>query len=123
MEIKLMKNILGANDEIAAANRKLFAERGVVVMNLMGSPGSGKTTLLEQTLSKLVGKIRERQQIDFVEQYDFRLLKNQWIFERLIVAFGYRQHDRFEIFADVEFSRANQISDVLNNQQVRRVKI
>ena len=53
-----MKNILGANDEIAAANRKLFAERGVVVMNLMGSPGSGKTTLLEQTLSKLVGKIR-----------------------------------------------------------------
>lgn len=53
-----MKNILCANDEIAAANRKLFAERGVVVMNLMGSPGSGKTTLLEQTLSKLVGKIR-----------------------------------------------------------------
>ena len=53
-----MKNILSANDEIADANRKLFAERGIVVMNLMGSPGSGKTTLLEQTLSKLVGKIR-----------------------------------------------------------------
>ena len=53
-----MKNILGANDEIAALNRKLFAEREVVVMNLMGSPGSGKTTLLEQTLSKIVGKIR-----------------------------------------------------------------
>ena len=58
LEIKLMKNILGANDEIAALNRKLFAERGVVVMNLMGSPGSGKTTLLEQTLARLVGKIR-----------------------------------------------------------------
>ena len=53
-----MKNILGANDEIAAQNRKLFAERGVVVMNLMGSPGSGKTTLLEQTLSRLVGKLK-----------------------------------------------------------------
>lgn len=53
-----MKNILGANDEIAAQNRKLFAERGVVVMNLMGSPGSGKTTLLEQTLTRLADKIK-----------------------------------------------------------------
>ena len=57
LEIKLMKNILGANDEIAALNRKLFAECGVVVMNLMGSPGSGKTTLLEKTLTRLVGKL------------------------------------------------------------------
>jgi hydrogenase nickel incorporation protein HypB len=53
-----MKNILGANDEIAAQNRKLFAERRVIVMNLMGSPGSGKTTLLEQTLTRLADKIR-----------------------------------------------------------------
>ncbi|MBE8951951.1 MAG: hydrogenase nickel incorporation protein HypB [Quinella sp. 1Q7] len=58
MEIKLMKNILGANDEIAAHNREHFAKCGVVVMNLMGSPGSGKTTLLEQTLAQLVGKLR-----------------------------------------------------------------
>jgi len=53
-----MKNILGANDEIAAQNRKMFAARGVVVMNLMGSPGSGKTTLLEQTLTRLADKIK-----------------------------------------------------------------
>lgn len=53
-----MKNILGANDEIAAQNRKMFAECGIVVMNLMGSPGSGKTTLLEQTLTRLAKKIR-----------------------------------------------------------------
>ena len=52
-----MKNILGANDEVAALNRKLFAECGVVVMNLMGSPGSGKTTLLEKTLAMLADKI------------------------------------------------------------------
>ncbi|MBR1647383.1 MAG: hydrogenase nickel incorporation protein HypB [Selenomonadaceae bacterium] len=58
MEIKLMKNILGANDEVAALNRKNFSERGVVVMNLMGSPGSGKTTLLEKTLSRLADKIK-----------------------------------------------------------------
>lgn len=58
LEIKLMKNILGANDEIAAQNRKIFSERGVVVMNLMGSPGSGKTTLLEKTLARLAEKIK-----------------------------------------------------------------
>ncbi|MBR1806182.1 MAG: hydrogenase nickel incorporation protein HypB [Selenomonadaceae bacterium] len=58
MEIKLMKNILGANDEIAALNRQMFAQSGVVVMNLMGSPGSGKTTLLEKTLSRLAEKIK-----------------------------------------------------------------
>ncbi len=58
MEIKLMKNILGANDELAALNRKHFAECGVVVMNLMGSPGSGKTTLLEKTLARLADKIK-----------------------------------------------------------------
>ena len=57
MEIKLMKNILSANDEIAALNREMFARHGVIVMNLMGSPGSGKTTLLEKTLTNLVGKI------------------------------------------------------------------
>lgn len=53
-----MKNILGANDEIAALNRQMFAQSGVVVMNLMGSPGSGKTTLLEKTLSRLADKIK-----------------------------------------------------------------
>lgn len=58
MEIKLMKNILGANDEIAAQNRKIFSERGVVVMNLLGSPGSGKTTLLEKILPRLADKIK-----------------------------------------------------------------
>ena len=58
LEIKLMRNILGANDEIAAQNRKIFSDSGVVVMNLMGSPGSGKTTLLENTLARLADKIR-----------------------------------------------------------------
>ena len=53
-----MKNILGANDEIAAENRAMFAEKSVVVMNLLGSPGCGKTTLLEKTLAHLAEKFR-----------------------------------------------------------------
>ena len=58
MEIKVMKNILGENDKIAEENRKLFAEKNILVMNLMGSPGSGKTSLLEKTLEKLSDKIK-----------------------------------------------------------------
>lgn len=57
MEIKVMKNILGENDRIAAENRKFFAEKNICVMNLMGSPGSGKTSLLEKTLEKISAKI------------------------------------------------------------------
>lgn len=56
MEIKVMKNILGENEKIAEENRKLFNEKKVFVLNLMGSPGSGKTTLLEKTLSTLSKK-------------------------------------------------------------------
>ena len=57
MEIKVMKNILGENDKIAEENRKLFAEKKIFVVNLMGSPGSGKTSLLEKTLAKIAETI------------------------------------------------------------------
>jgi hydrogenase nickel incorporation protein HypB len=56
MEIKLVKDILEANEVIAAQNKAFFAERGVYVVNLMGSPGAGKTTLLERTAEGLKGK-------------------------------------------------------------------
>ena len=57
MEVKVMKNILGENDKIADNNRKIFRDKKVFVVNLMGSPGSGKTSLLEKTLSALSKKI------------------------------------------------------------------
>lgn len=57
MEIQVMKNILGENDKIADDNMKLFAEKKVFVLNLMGSPGAGKTSLLEKTIAKLKDKI------------------------------------------------------------------
>ena len=58
MEIQVMKNILGENDKIADENMKLFAEKKVFVLNLMGSPGAGKTSLLEKTIAKLKDKIK-----------------------------------------------------------------
>jgi hydrogenase nickel incorporation protein HypB len=58
MEIKVVKNILEANEVIASQNRALFAEKGIYVLNLMGSPGAGKTTLLEQTIEHLKNKVK-----------------------------------------------------------------
>jgi hydrogenase nickel incorporation protein HypB len=58
MEIKLVKDILEANEVIAAQNKALFTERGIYVVNLMGSPGAGKTTLLERTAEGLSGSKR-----------------------------------------------------------------
>jgi len=58
MEIKVVKNILEANEVIASQSRTLFAEKGIYVLNLMGSPGAGKTTLLEQTIEHLKDKNR-----------------------------------------------------------------
>ena len=45
--------ILAGNDRTAAHNREHFAERGVVAVNLMGSPGAGKTAVLEATARRL----------------------------------------------------------------------
>ena len=51
--ISLEQNILAKNAEFAAGNRRLFAERGVFVLNLVSSPGSGKTALLARTVQVL----------------------------------------------------------------------
>jgi len=58
MEIKVLRNVLEANDAIAAENRRLLRERGVYTLNLIASPGAGKTTLLERTLDALKAEYR-----------------------------------------------------------------
>ena len=57
MEIQVMKNILGENDRIAAENQAMFRDKGVYVLNLMGSPGAGKTSVLEKTMEHLKDKL------------------------------------------------------------------
>jgi hydrogenase nickel incorporation protein HypB len=49
-EIKIVADILKANDAIAEANAQRLAEHGVRAFNFISSPGAGKTTLLERTL-------------------------------------------------------------------------
>ena len=58
MEIKVVKDILGANEEVAEKNRQLFDGNNVFAVNLMSSPGAGKTSLILQTIKALKGKVK-----------------------------------------------------------------
>ncbi|HEY2190009.1 MAG TPA: hydrogenase nickel incorporation protein HypB [Caldimonas sp.] len=55
--VRIERDILARNDAIAAANRRLLAERGIFALNLVSSPGSGKTTLLVKTIEALRGRV------------------------------------------------------------------
>jgi hydrogenase nickel incorporation protein HypB len=58
MEIVVAKDLLKANDQIAAGNRARFDAAGTYCVNLLGSPGSGKTTLLESLAAHLPADLR-----------------------------------------------------------------
>ncbi len=49
VSVELHERILSGNAQQAEHNRAHFAARGVLAINLMGSPGSGKTALVEAT--------------------------------------------------------------------------
>jgi len=58
MKVKVVTNILEANDRIAAENKKIFDEADVYVINIMSGPGAGKTSLLERTIRGLDGAMK-----------------------------------------------------------------
>jgi len=58
MEIKVLKDILSANEQIAERNRQLLDSKGVFAVNVMASPGAGKTSLILETIKALKGKTR-----------------------------------------------------------------
>jgi hydrogenase nickel incorporation protein HypB len=51
--VQIEEDILGKNNEYAAANRRWLAQRAILALNLVSSPGSGKTSLLTRTLEDL----------------------------------------------------------------------
>jgi hydrogenase nickel incorporation protein HypB len=51
--VQIEQDILGHNNDFAARNRQVMAERGIFALNLVSSPGSGKTTLLCRTAEAL----------------------------------------------------------------------
>ncbi len=56
--VEVHERILAGNDAAARHNREHFQERGVLAVNLMGSPGAGKTALLEATARHFAGQRR-----------------------------------------------------------------
>jgi len=63
MEIKVLKDILGVNEQLAEKNRQLFDSNGIFTVNLMSSPGAGKTSLILQTIKRM----REKTKIGVIE--------------------------------------------------------
>lgn len=57
MDIKVLKDILSANDQIAERNRALLEEKQVFAINVMSSPGAGKTSLILETIRRLKKKV------------------------------------------------------------------
>ena len=53
MEIKVLENILAANENLAEENARLFKEKGIFTINLMASPGAGKTSFILETARRL----------------------------------------------------------------------
>jgi hydrogenase nickel incorporation protein HypB len=58
MEISVERQILSANDQVAAENRAAFERAGVFALNLMASPGAGKTSLILATIARLPADCR-----------------------------------------------------------------
>jgi hydrogenase nickel incorporation protein HypB len=88
VEIKILQNILEANDQAAAENRSLLATAGVAALNLISAPGAGKTSLLEKTIPMLrerfslavlegdIATTRDAQRIDALQVPVIQLLTN-----------------------------------------------
>lgn len=63
MEIKVMKNIMHANQRLAEENRVFFKTKAIKTVNIMASPGSGKTS----TILKLIEAFGEKADVAVIE--------------------------------------------------------
>jgi hydrogenase nickel incorporation protein HypB len=54
MKIVVAKEILKANDQVAAENGDRFEQANVCVINVMASPGAGKTSTILATIERLL---------------------------------------------------------------------
>jgi hydrogenase nickel incorporation protein HypB len=53
MEIKILRNVLEANNTLAERVREQLRAKSITSINLISAPGAGKTSLLEQTIPRL----------------------------------------------------------------------
>ncbi len=54
--IKIVENILNANDQLAIKNKKRIEDANAYSINLMASPGAGKTSFILATINALLDK-------------------------------------------------------------------
>lgn len=63
MEIKIVRQILEWNQDCSEELKKLFREKSIFVINVMGSPGAGKTSLI----TKIIDNLRDEYRIAVIE--------------------------------------------------------
>jgi hydrogenase nickel incorporation protein HypB len=56
--VPVVEEIMSANDSLAAQNKRLLEEAGVLGINIMASPGAGKTSVILRTIESLRDKLR-----------------------------------------------------------------
>jgi len=56
--ISIVEDILSANDQLAAQNRKELDDHGIFGINIMASPGAGKTSTILRTIKAIVPTLR-----------------------------------------------------------------
>ena len=64
-----------------------------------------------------------RDKIHLIQKRQRRFLKNKRILERLIVPLRHGKHYRLRILAQRKFRRADEVPDVLNDQEIESVGI
>ncbi len=52
-EVLVLEELLGSNKKIASEIREKLEKKGILTVNILGSPGAGKTSLLERIAEKL----------------------------------------------------------------------
>ena len=50
--LEIRQSVFARDERVAGEIRREMASRGILFLNLIGSPGAGKTTLLEHTLGR-----------------------------------------------------------------------
>jgi hydrogenase nickel incorporation protein HypB len=58
VRVVLKRDVLEKENRQANSNRRYFSRRGVVALNLIGSPGCGKTSLIEAAHRRLAQRLR-----------------------------------------------------------------
>jgi len=84
VSVEVNQRILSANERQASHNRTHFRQRGVLAINLMGSPGSGKTALLEATAERAPGQRFAAVSGDLATENDAERLERAGIRSRAI---------------------------------------